>query len=162
MSSTHLVESGDGLDYGPLPAESVTTTSTNPSGTPLNPDPSGNGGGGVDTESPDEENEVHYANTPSKWPHSEQIRVSRIMYLGGFAFLPWLWLVNAFFFRHALSRKSAHRAHPEVVSHARKSLLGALLGFGMLFIWMTLYLLERVKWGSLARTIALNYPEVYP
>lgn len=156
-----MMVDGDGVDYGPLPAESTTTSSVNPSGAAVVTGDANNTNS-VETVSPDEENEVHYANTPSKWPHSEQIRVSRLMYLGGFAFLPWLWLVNAFFFRHALSRKSAHRAHPEVVSHARKSLLGALLGFGVLFIWMTLYLLERVKWGSFARSISLNYPEVYP
>lgn len=37
----------------------------------------------------------------------EKINVAKKMYIAGFAFLPWLWMINYLMFRHDLLKPTA-------------------------------------------------------
>lgn len=101
-------------------------------------------------------------NHPEEWPLAEQRRICRKMFFIGCLFLPWLWAVNTYFFRHALSRRTAHKSDVLVVRYTRLSLVGALLGFGAIFVWLTIYLFNRVKWAGTLEKISIVWVPVYP
>jgi hypothetical protein len=44
---------------------------------------------------------------PTPADYNQAMNISRKMYLGGFAFLPWLWLINFIGFRNVLKDQNA-------------------------------------------------------
>jgi len=73
-----------------------------------------------------------------------QERVSKVLFLGGFAFLPWLWIANYLLFRPYLERRSTP---PGVKRYARASLWLGLVGFTLLLFWYIFFLATRRPLG---------------
>jgi len=80
------------------------------------------------------------------------------MWMIGFCFLPWLWIVNFLFFRTALRKNSTP---PAVHKYVKYSLIGGIIYGIILLSWIILYAVKRNEWGPFADTIAVNIPNGY-
>jgi len=73
-------------------------------------------------------------------------RTARYMYLGGFFFLPWLWLVNFVCYRHTLKLQGT----PEPMrKHVFRSLLCFTLAMALWLAWLIFfYLNSEQRWAK--------------
>ncbi|ORZ17677.1 hypothetical protein BCR42DRAFT_349996 [Absidia repens] len=91
-----------------------------------------------------------------KLTFDEMVGISRKMFYGGFAFLPFLWLVNVMYFFQQ-SRKSS--APKQLKQYVLWSLGGCIIWFLGLTIWYALFVNERSKWGALGDKITVVIPK---
>ncbi|KAL0081385.1 gamma-secretase aspartyl protease complex, presenilin enhancer-2 subunit [Phycomyces blakesleeanus] len=91
-----------------------------------------------------------------KMSNDELITISKKMFYGGFAFLPFLWLVNVMYF-FTMCRKST--APPALRKYVLMSLAGCILSFIALTTWYAVFVNKRVQWGQSADTITVVIPK---
>lgn len=73
------------------------------------------------------------------------VLLARRFFFCGLACLPWLWIVNLFYFRAAICSSDAS---PELRTWLRRSLLG-VIAFTVLFsIWIALIQTQWEAWGA--------------
>ncbi|KAI8083174.1 gamma-secretase aspartyl protease complex, presenilin enhancer-2 subunit [Halteromyces radiatus] len=86
----------------------------------------------------------------------EMIIISKKMFYGGFAFLPFLWLVNFLYFFQQTRKPSA----PKQLKHyVYLSLGGCLLWFIVLTTWYGIFVNERTYWGALGDKLTVVIPK---
>jgi len=85
----------------------------------------------------------------------QQINIAKKMFIGGFLFLPWLWLCNILFFREYVNKQTAP---PAVKFYVKGSLLGFLVYTSGFLIWLISYLVSRQSWGATGDQISLVIP----
>ncbi|XP_051921529.1 gamma-secretase subunit PEN-2 [Hippocampus zosterae] len=91
-------------------------------------------------------------------PNEEKLGLCRKYYLGGFAFLPFLWLVNVvWFFREAFV-KPAYTEQLQIKTYVKRSALGLLLWVAVLTTWITIYQHYRAQWGEVGDYISFTIP----
>ncbi|CAI9589670.1 unnamed protein product [Staurois parvus] len=59
-------------------------------------------------------------------PNEEKLQLCRKYYLGGFALLPFLWLVNVLWFFKEAFFKPAYTEQPQIQSYVKRSAFGLL------------------------------------
>lgn len=91
-----------------------------------------------------------------KMTPEEHISISKKMFYGGFAFLPFLWLVNFMYF-FSLCRKPD--VSTEVKRYVYLSLGGCIIWFIMLTTWYIVYVTQRISWGEAADIITVIIPK---
>lgn len=77
---------------------------------------------------------------------------SMLMMLGGFLFLPWLWLMNALYFRRHLK----HGGDPRVRRYVIVSLAFGCMEMVLLITWYGLFVTRWYTWGVIGEKIALT------
>ena len=83
------------------------------------------------------------------------VKVARAMFFGGFAALPFLWLVAWVHFRKAA--KLPH-ADPRLATYVQRCFAGAVLG-GILFAtWFVTVMVSWRSWGQFGRDLMLVLP----
>jgi len=93
-----------------------------------------------------------------KTPDVEKVRLSKIYFRVGFAFLPFLWLVNVvWFFREAFLRDN-FEGQQEVKKNVIKSAIGASVWIIGLSVWISLYQMNRASWGATGDAISYLIP----
>ncbi|KAK2910377.1 hypothetical protein Q8A73_008092 [Channa argus] len=81
-------------------------------------------------------------------PNEEKLSLCRKYYLGGFAFLPFLWLVNVvWFFREAFI-KPTYTEQLQIKTYVKRSAFGLLLWVAVLTTWITIFQHFRAEWGE--------------
>ncbi|KAL6053944.1 hypothetical protein QOT17_017662 [Balamuthia mandrillaris] len=83
-------------------------------------------------------------------------KVSKGMFIAGFFFLPFLWLVNYVYLRKYIRRASCPA---EVRFYVRTSLLGFLLVTLVLFTWTLVFLIKRNDMGEAGDKLSLWVPK---
>eukprot|EP01102_Stenamoeba_stenopodia_P017007 TRINITY_DN6032_c0_g1_i3.p1 TRINITY_DN6032_c0_g1~~TRINITY_DN6032_c0_g1_i3.p1 ORF type:complete len:108 (-),score=13.04 TRINITY_DN6032_c0_g1_i3:186-509(-) len=83
------------------------------------------------------------------------LRVSRRMYLAGFFFLPWVWLIHYFYLKDHLK---SPRTPPEVKIYVRNSLIGFFVTTAIFAIWLSVYITNWESWGLLGERLAISIP----
>uniref|UniRef100_A0A061R002 Presenilin enhancer 2 n=2 Tax=Tetraselmis sp. GSL018 TaxID=582737 RepID=A0A061R002_9CHLO len=68
-------------------------------------------------------------------PTEKARKLSRRIYYGGFALLPWLWAVNVWLFWPELRGQN----DPEVKKYARRSAIGFLVLTALFLPWVMVY-----------------------
>eukprot|EP00003_Mantamonas_plastica_P013964 TRINITY_DN2423_c0_g1_i5.p1 TRINITY_DN2423_c0_g1~~TRINITY_DN2423_c0_g1_i5.p1 ORF type:complete len:159 (-),score=40.88 TRINITY_DN2423_c0_g1_i5:344-766(-) len=90
----------------------------------------------------------------------DQVNISTKMFYGGFALLPFLWLVNVWYFRHVLF---ALRLPGRVNGALKRNIVGSLVGFlvtsVLFFTWLGVYLDNREAWGVTGDMLSVNIPK---
>jgi len=90
----------------------------------------------------------------------EKLRLCRQYFLGGFGFLPFLWLVNTvWFFHQAFLRKPPFPQQPQIRKYVIASLIGCILWTVALTAWIVVYQNHRVSWGALGDYLSFVYPK---
>lgn len=91
-------------------------------------------------------------------PNEEKLSLCRKYYLGGFAFLPFLWLVNVvWFFREAFV-KPAYTEQLQIKTYVKRSALGVLLWVTVLTTWITIFQHFRAEWGEVGDYLSFTIP----
>ncbi|XP_075393013.1 gamma-secretase subunit PEN-2 isoform X1 [Tenrec ecaudatus] len=99
--------------------------------------------------------------------NEEKLNLCRKYYLGGFAFLPFLWLVNIFwFFREAfLAPPYTEQSQIKGCECGRleegdvwRSAVGFLLWAIVLTTWITIFQIYRPRWGALGDYLSFTIP----
>lgn len=91
-------------------------------------------------------------------PNEEKLSLCRKYYLGGFAFLPFLWLVNVvWFFREAFV-KPAYTEQLQIKTYVKRSALGLLLWVAVLTTWITIFQHFRAEWGEVGDYLSFTIP----
>ncbi|EGD81086.1 hypothetical protein PTSG_11031 [Salpingoeca rosetta] len=86
-------------------------------------------------------------------PAEEKLRVCKLYFYVGFAFLPWLWLVNAVWF----ARES--RQMPELRKYVIWSAVGAVIYFAALIAWAVIFQDKRSEWGAFGDRLSVVIPK---
>ena len=88
----------------------------------------------------------------------DKLHLCRRYFLMGFAFLPFLWFVNVIWF----SKYAFYVKHFEGQKKMRLYLIGSLVGFLVWFIsltvWITIYQKNRASWGATGDMISFLIP----
>ena len=82
--------------------------------------------------------------------------VARALFFGGFALLPFLWLVAWLHFRRAARQPGAH---PQLATYVRGAAIGASVGCARLACWFVTVRIYWRSWGEAGRAIMLVMPE---
>jgi presenilin enhancer 2 len=81
--------------------------------------------------------------------------IAKRLFIGGFFLLPFLWLVNAFYFR----RYYKHPATPELVRrYVRMSLTAFALSLALWLGWLLLYYTQHDSWAALGDLLTVVTP----
>ncbi|XP_073511677.1 gamma-secretase subunit PEN-2 [Phyllobates terribilis] len=95
-------------------------------------------------------------------PNEEKLQLCRKYYLGGFALLPFLWLVNVTWFFKEAFFKPAYTEQPQIQSYVKRSAFGLFVWMAILTTWISIYQTHRASWGAtgdyLSFTIPLGIP----
>ncbi|RUS35146.1 gamma-secretase aspartyl protease complex, presenilin enhancer-2 subunit [Jimgerdemannia flammicorona] len=87
---------------------------------------------------------------------TEILSIAKKMFWGGFAFLPFLWLVNFMYLWPATKRADAP---PELKKYLLMSLAGSITWLIILSTWFGLFVNMRVAWGAAADMITVVIPK---
>eukprot|EP00027_Filamoeba_sp_ATCC50430_P006246 CAMPEP_0168558706 /NCGR_PEP_ID=MMETSP0413-20121227/10118_1 /TAXON_ID=136452 /ORGANISM="Filamoeba nolandi, Strain NC-AS-23-1" /LENGTH=100 /DNA_ID=CAMNT_0008589855 /DNA_START=17 /DNA_END=319 /DNA_ORIENTATION=- len=85
----------------------------------------------------------------------QQLDISKKMFIGGFFFLPWLWLVNFWYGWEYFNKPDTPS---QVKFYTRASLAGFILWCIAIIIWLSVYLTQRESWGAKGDTISITIP----
>ena len=84
------------------------------------------------------------------------ISTSRKMFIGGFFFLPFLWLVNFLYFMDVVRKPST----PALLKkYVWGSLIGSILWLVPLITWYTIYVCLFNDWGATGDAISITIPK---
>ena len=76
---------------------------------------------------------------------ADDIALSGKLWLWGFAFLPFLWLVNYVFFKHTLVEATT----PEHMKrNVRRSLVAFSVAFGVWVVWLIVFYTNMHGWAN--------------
>jgi presenilin enhancer 2 len=90
--------------------------------------------------------------------------LSRKYFLGGFALLPFLWLINViWFFKEAFCMDiSTNSELKRIRGYVIKSLIGCLVSTSALVAWIVVFQTQRVQWGASADYMSFIIPVGIP
>lgn len=90
-----------------------------------------------------------------KVKEEEKVAISRKYFIGGFFFLPLLWIVNAVWFVREAFKKNGNR---KIRKYVMGSMLGTIFWIAIVVLWTTVYQTQRSKWVPFADYISLTLP----
>ena len=88
--------------------------------------------------------------------NDERRRVSTRLFYGGCFFLPWVWILNALYFRKILLNRSGDAI---VRRNCVLGLIGASIWVVAFIVWVCVYQTMWSSWGSFGQTISIVYPK---
>ncbi|XP_052022391.1 gamma-secretase subunit PEN-2 [Apodemus sylvaticus] len=90
--------------------------------------------------------------------NEEKLNLCRKYYLGGFAFLPFLWLVNIFWFFREAFLAPAYTEQSQIKGYVWRSAVGFLFWVIVLSTWVTIFQIYRPRWGALGDYLSFTIP----
>uniref|UniRef100_A0A452F5K3 Gamma-secretase subunit PEN-2 n=1 Tax=Capra hircus TaxID=9925 RepID=A0A452F5K3_CAPHI len=104
--------------------------------------------------------------------NEEKLNLCRKYYLGGFAFLPFLWLVNIFWFFREAFIVPAYTEQSQIkgcewrttfpflfpLTDVWRSAVGFFLWVIVLSTWITIFQIYRPRWGALGDYLSFTIP----
>jgi len=95
----------------------------------------------------------------AKVSDAEKLGLCRRYFQLGFAFLPFLWAINAvWFFKEAFIRKPEFEEQKEMKRLVIMSAIGSLICLTALVSWMVVFTNNRSEWGELGDRLSFNIP----
>eukprot|EP01117_Protostelium_nocturnum_P009125 TRINITY_DN3268_c0_g1_i2.p2 TRINITY_DN3268_c0_g1~~TRINITY_DN3268_c0_g1_i2.p2 ORF type:complete len:103 (+),score=31.87 TRINITY_DN3268_c0_g1_i2:154-462(+) len=87
----------------------------------------------------------------------KQSQIIKKMFLGGFFFLPWLWLINALYYREYIA-KPGREIPSNVKNYVRWSLVGFCVWSVAFLSWITIFVMNRNQWGAKGDSLSMIVP----
>ena len=85
----------------------------------------------------------------------EKIAISRKYFIGGFFFLPLLWIVNTVWFFKEAVKKNGNQL---IRRYVAGSMVGGLVWIAVFIVWISIYQTQRPNWSSFGDYISLTLP----
>ncbi|PNF37725.1 Gamma-secretase subunit PEN-2 [Cryptotermes secundus] len=98
----------------------------------------------------------------SKMKNDKKLYLCRWYYRAGFAFLPFLWCVNAVWFFAEAFRKPPYEEQREIRKYVVMSGIGTIIWTAALTTWITVFQLYRAEWGETGDWISFIIPTGIP
>ncbi|XP_022109553.1 gamma-secretase subunit PEN-2-like [Acanthaster planci] len=97
-----------------------------------------------------------------KVPDVDKLELCRKYYIGGFFLLPFLWFINfIWFFKEAFIRPPFEE-QKQMKKYLIKSCIGSVIWTAALVAWITLFQLNRARWGATSDAISFIIPQGIP
>jgi presenilin enhancer 2 len=94
----------------------------------------------------------------AKVTDQDKIQLCKKYFFCGFAFLPFLWAINAvWFFRDAFCRPP-FAAQKSMKTFVVLSAVGSLFWWAVLIAWLSVFVNRRADWGELGDRLSFNIP----
>ncbi|KAM8793721.1 gamma-secretase subunit PEN-2 [Eudromia elegans] len=90
--------------------------------------------------------------------NEDKLELCRKYYLGGFALLPFLWLVNVLWFFREAFVAPPYTQQPHIKRYVRRSALGLSAWALALAAWVCVFQRRRAHWGALGDYLAFTVP----
>ncbi|XP_019875784.1 gamma-secretase subunit pen-2 [Aethina tumida] len=94
----------------------------------------------------------------SKVTNEKKLILCRWYFRVGFAFLPFIWTVNAIWFFNEAFRKPEYEEQKQIKRYVIFSALGSLLWSIALITWVSIFQINRTSWGEFADDISFIIP----
>lgn len=94
----------------------------------------------------------------SRASNENKLNLCRWYFRAGFAFLPFVWAINAVWFFDEAFRKPSYNEQKQIKKYVLLSALGASIWIIALIIWITIYQLNRAVWGEFGEYISFIIP----
>ncbi|CAF1234031.1 unnamed protein product [Adineta ricciae] len=111
-------------------------------------------------ESTVESNKDNMVSLEKKSPE-ERLNICRKYYLGGFAFLPLLWLINAIWFYKQAFKVEPYPQQAQIRTYVIRSAIGTLAWLLIITIWNVLFQVFRTKMGPAGDYLTFVVPRGY-
>lgn len=98
----------------------------------------------------------------SKVPNEKKLYLCKWYFRGGFALLPFLWLVNAVWFAREAFVVPAYEEQSQIKKYVIFSAIGAAIWTAALTTWIIIFQTQRAEWGEFADTISYIIPAGIP
>ncbi len=94
---------------------------------------------------------------------SDKLDLCRRYFYLGFAFLPFLWAINAvWFFKEGFMRKPEFPEQSEIKKFVIMSAVGSFICLAALVTWMSVFTNLRAEWGEIGDRLSFNIPTGSP
>nr|XP_060624792.1 gamma-secretase subunit PEN-2-like isoform X2 [Anolis sagrei ordinatus] len=90
--------------------------------------------------------------------NEEKLSLCQKYYLGGFALLPFLWLVNVFWFFREAFLAPAYTEQLQIKHYVQRSAVGLLFWVIVLTTWISIFQARRAGWGELGDYLSFTIP----
>ncbi|GFR87949.1 gamma-secretase subunit PEN-2 [Elysia marginata] len=90
--------------------------------------------------------------------NAEKLVMCRRYYLAGFFALPFLWIVNSVWFFQEAFRKPQYTEQAEIKTYVIRSFIGSVIWLAIVIVWVTIFQLKRVDWGSTGDALLFSIP----
>ncbi|XP_064425383.1 gamma-secretase subunit PEN-2 isoform X2 [Latimeria chalumnae] len=90
--------------------------------------------------------------------NEDKLSLCRKYYLGGFALLPFLWLVNVIWFFKEAFMKPSYTEQLQIRTYVKHSAIGLLFWVAVLTTWITIYQKYRAEWGEVGDYLSFTIP----
>jgi len=94
----------------------------------------------------------------SKATNERKLVICRKYYLAGFALLPFLWMVNAFWFFKYAFKAPDFPEQKKIRSYVIQSMVGSFVWLVVLIVWISIFQLNRASWGKIGDQISFIIP----
>ncbi|XP_066999881.1 gamma-secretase subunit pen-2 [Anabrus simplex] len=98
----------------------------------------------------------------SKMKNDRKLYLCRWYCLAGFAFLPFLWCVNAVWFFPEAFRRPHYEEQGKIKLYVILSAIGALIWAIAITTWVIIFQTHRAEWGESADLISFIIPAGMP
>merc|ERR1712112_199341 len=95
----------------------------------------------------------------NKMKNEDKLVICKKYFYGGFAFLPFLWFINSFWFFKEAFRKPFYAEQKQIKTYVLWSMLGSFLWLGGLVAWNIVFHMKRVQWGELGEDLSFILPK---
>lgn len=93
---------------------------------------------------------------------ADKLSLCKKYFFAGFAFLPFLWAVNAVWFFKEAFVKEAYPEQATIKKLVTGSFIGALVYFVAFVAWIVVFANHRSEWGALGDALSFNIPTGSP
>ncbi|KAJ8956356.1 hypothetical protein NQ318_015094 [Aromia moschata] len=94
----------------------------------------------------------------TKVPNERKLYLCRWYFKAGFALLPFVWAVNTVWFFNEAFRKPAYEEQKHIKKYVILSAIGSFVWLVILITWITVFQVNRVKWGEYADDMSFIIP----
>ncbi|UJR09012.1 hypothetical protein I4U23_013261 [Adineta vaga] len=91
----------------------------------------------------------------------ERLNICRKYYLGGFAFLPLLWLINAIWFYKQAFKVEPFPQQEQIRKYVIRSAIGTFVWFLIIIVWNVLFQVFRTRMGPTGDYLTFVVPRGY-
>ncbi|XP_046452875.1 gamma-secretase subunit PEN-2-like [Daphnia pulex] len=94
--------------------------------------------------------------------NDSKLVLCRKYYYGGFAFLPFLWTINAFWFSRDAFYKPHFEEQHQIRQYVIRSGIGAFVWLVIFISWTCVFQINRASWGELGDQLSFVIPRGIP
>ncbi|XP_037952855.1 gamma-secretase subunit pen-2-like [Teleopsis dalmanni] len=95
----------------------------------------------------------------SKVNNQKKLELCRAYFRAGFALLPFVWAINAYWFFAEAFRKPPFLEQQQIKKYVIYSAFGTFLWLIALSIWVTIFQIKRAEWGAYGDYISFIIPQ---